>query len=93
MHPHLNQSEPFSNCTETPASVSCAAKGHLMPERCKQCEKYEKNLKDLRERRRNLWRRGELTDAIAEELSSKEQRIIGELKEHQATQHKHSTPL
>jgi hypothetical protein len=64
-----------------------------MPERCKQCEKYEKSQKDLRERRTNLWRRGELTDAIAEELSSKEQRIIAELKEHQATQHKHSTPL
>lgn len=58
-----------------------------MPERCKQCEKYEKNLKDLRERRANLWRRGELMDAIAEELSSKEQRIIAKLKEHQGTQH------
>lgn len=64
-----------------------------MPERCKQCEKYEKNLKDLRERRRNLWRRGELTDSIAEELSSKEQGIIAELKEHRATHHEHSTPL
>ena len=58
-----------------------------MPERCKQCEQYQKNQKDLRERRTNLWRRGELTDDIAEELSSKEQRIIAELKEHQAKQH------
>jgi hypothetical protein len=62
-----------------------------MPERCEQCQQYEKTLKDLRERRTKLWRRGELTDAIAEELSSKEQRIITELKEHQATQHKHPT--
>ena len=62
-----------------------------MPERCEQCEQYEKNLKDLRERRTRLWRRGELTDAISEELSSKEQRIIAEQKEHQATQHEHST--
>lgn len=64
-----------------------------MPERCEQCEQYEKNLKDLRERRTKLWRRGELTDGIAQELSSKEQRTTAELKEHQATQHEHSTPL
>jgi len=64
-----------------------------MPERCEQCEQYEKKLKDLRERRTKLWRRGELTDAIAEELSSKEQLINSELKEHQATQHEHSTRL
>ena len=71
----------------------CREGGHPMPERCKQCEKYEKSLKDLRERRRNLWRRGELTDATAEELSSEEQRIIAELKEHQAMHHKHSIPM
>jgi tRNA A-37 threonylcarbamoyl transferase component Bud32 len=64
-----------------------------MPERCELCEQYQKNQKDLRERRSKLWRRGELTDAIAQELSSKEQRIIAELKEHQATQHGRSTRL
>jgi uncharacterized protein HemX len=58
-----------------------------MPERCKQCERYEKSLKELRERRTNLWRRGELTDAAAEKLSAEEQQIAEDLKKHQATQH------
>ncbi len=61
-----------------------------MPERCKQCERYEKGLKELRERRTNLWRRGELTDAAAEKLAAEEQQITEELKKHQATQHGHS---
>ena len=64
-----------------------------MPERCKQCEQYQKNQKSLCEHRTNLWRRGELTDAVAEELSSKEQRIIAELKEHQAKQHESPSDL
>ena len=64
-----------------------------MPERCKQCERYEKNLKDLRERRTNLWRRGELTDAAAEKLAVEEQQVTEELKKHQATQHGHSPIL
>lgn len=58
-----------------------------MSERCKQCEQYEKSLKDVRERRTNLWRRGELTDAASEKLAAEEQRIAEELKKHQATQH------
>ena len=61
-----------------------------MPERCKQCERYEKSLKDVRERRTNLWRRGELTDAAAEKLTSQEQRIDQELREHRASGHAHS---
>ena len=61
-----------------------------MSERCKQCERYEKSLKELRERRTNLWRRGELTDAAAEKLTSEEQRIDRELREHQAAEHQHS---
>ena len=64
-----------------------------MPERCKQCERYEKRLEELRERRTNLWRRGELTDAAAEKLTSDEQRIAEELREHQAMQHEHSTAV
>ncbi len=58
-----------------------------MPERCKQCERYEKSLKDLRERRTNLWRRGELTDGAAEKLAADEQRIAEELRAHQASGH------
>jgi hypothetical protein len=61
-----------------------------MPERCKHCEQYEKRQRDVRERRLHLWRRGELTDAAAEKLTSEEQRIAEELREHQAMQHKHS---
>ena len=64
-----------------------------MPERCKQCERYEKGLKELRERRTNLWRRGELTDAAAEKLAAEEQRVTEDLKKHQATQHGHSPVL
>ena len=61
-----------------------------MPERCKNCEQYEKRQRDVRERRVHLWRRGELTDAATEKLTSEEQRIAEELREHQAMQHKHS---
>jgi len=61
-----------------------------MPEQCKHCEQYEKRQRDVRERRVHLWRRGELTDAAAEKLTSEEQRIAEELREHQAMQHKHS---
>ena len=61
-----------------------------MPERCKQCERYEKGLKDLRERRTNLWRRGELSDVASETLTAEEERIAQEQKEHQAAQHRHS---
>jgi hypothetical protein len=55
-----------------------------MLERCKQCERYEKGLKELRERRTNLWRRGELTDASAEKLAAQEQQIAEELKKQPA---------
>jgi len=58
-----------------------------MPERCKQCEEYEKKQKELHERRMNLWRRGELTDAASEKLAADEQRIAEEVREHQATAH------
>ena len=64
-----------------------------MPERCKQCERYEKSLKELRERRTNLWRRGELTDVATEKLAAEERQIAEELKKHQATQHGHSPIL
>ena len=64
-----------------------------MPERCKQCERYEKNLKDLRERRTNLWRRGELTEAAAENLAGHEQRIDEELRVHRASGHEHTPHL
>jgi len=59
---------------------------NLMPERCKQCERYKKSLKELRERRMNLWRRGELTDAASEKLAADEQRIDKELREHRAAE-------
>jgi uncharacterized protein HemX len=58
-----------------------------MPERCKQCERYKKSLRELRERRSTLWRRGDLTDAAAEKLAAEDQQIAEELKKHQATQH------
>jgi len=48
-----------------------------MSERCKQCERYEMSLKELRERRTNLWRRGELTDAAAEELTPRSNGLTG----------------
>jgi hypothetical protein len=62
-----------------------------MPERCKHCEEYEKRQRDVHDRRVLLWRRGELTDAAAEKLTSEEQRIAEEMREHQAVQHEHST--
>lgn len=58
-----------------------------MPERCKSCERYENSLKDLRERRANLWRRGELTDAVEKKLAADEQRVTEALEEHQVAQH------
>ena len=58
-----------------------------MPERCKSCQGYEKRLKDLRVRRANLWRRGELTDEVAGKLAADEQRVIEELEKHQVAQH------
>jgi hypothetical protein len=61
-----------------------------MPERCKRCEQYEKRQRDVRERRMNLWRRGDLTDAAAGKLASEEQRIDHELREHRAAEHVHS---
>jgi len=63
-----------------------------MGERCKQCERYETSLKELAERRRNLWRRGELTDAAAEKLAADEQRIAGDLRAHQASEHVDTRP-
>ena len=63
-----------------------------MPERCGQCERHEKGLEELRERRTNLWRRGELTDA-PEKLSAEEQQIAEELRKHQAAQRGHSPIL
>ncbi len=64
-----------------------------MPEQCKQCERHEKSLKEVRERRTNLWRRGELTDAASEKLAAEEQQIAEELTKHQVTQHGHSPIL
>ena len=58
-----------------------------MPERCKQCERYKKAQKELHERRMNLWRRGELTDAVSEKLAADDQRVAEELKAHQASEH------
>jgi len=64
-----------------------------MPERCKRCEQYENRQRDVRERRISLWRRGDLTDAAAEKLTSEEQRIDHELREHRAVEHVHSPLL
>jgi len=61
-----------------------------MAERCKVCEQYEKSQAALLERRVGLWRRGMLTDAIAEELDSEQRRIMQDLKEHQTTAHEPS---
>jgi DUF2934 family protein len=58
-----------------------------MPEQCKFCERHEKRLKDLRERRTKLRRRGELTDATAKKLVADEQRLAEELEGHQVAQH------
>lgn len=62
-----------------------------MPERCKSCERHEKRLKELRERRTNLGRKAELTDATVKKLSADEQRVIEELEKHQLAQHGHAT--
>lgn len=64
-----------------------------MPERCKQCERHERSLRDLRERRMRLWRRGELTETVAEKLAAEQQRIAEELRAHQATEPAHSPLL
>jgi hypothetical protein len=64
-----------------------------MLERCKHCERYEKSLKELRERRTKLWRRGELTDAAAEKLAADEQRVAEELRAHQASGHGRTSDL
>jgi len=58
-----------------------------MPEQCKKCERYEKTQKELHERRMNLWRRGELTDAVSEKLAADEQRVAEELTAHKASAH------
>jgi len=54
---------------------------------CRRCERYENNQKVLHKRRMNLWRRGELTDAVSEKLAADEQRVAGEWKAHQASAH------
>lgn len=58
-----------------------------MSERCKQCERYEKGLRELQDRRANLWRRGELTDTTSEKLITDERRITEGLRAHQASAH------
>jgi len=58
-----------------------------MPERCQQCERYERKQRELHEHRMNLWRRGELTDAVSQKLAADEQRMAEELKAHQAAAH------
>jgi len=86
----VTQPKETSQITILLGSLRGVEGGDLMPERCKQCERCEKGSKELRERRTNLWRRGELTDAAAEKLAAEEQQITEELKKHQATQHGHS---
>jgi hypothetical protein len=78
------QRKQTSQITISPGFPARSGRGNLMPERCEQCEWYEKGLKELRDRRTNLWRRGELTDAATEKLAAEEQQIAEELKKHQA---------
>jgi len=61
-----------------------------MPERCQQCERYERKQRELHEHRMNLWRRGELTDAVSQKLAADEQRMAEELKAHQAAHGAHA---
>ena len=89
----MTQPNETSQITISPGSLRGAERGNLLPERCKRCERYEKNLKELRERRINLWRRGELLVDASEKLAADEQRIVPDLKSHQATQHGHSPIL
>jgi hypothetical protein len=61
-----------------------------MTRRCKRCEQYRNQLIALRDRRVLLWRRGELSDAIAAETEVAERRLIEEWEQHQAAYHQPS---
>jgi hypothetical protein len=76
------------------AKVPCegAEGGNPISERCKQCERFEKSLKELHDRRANLWRRGELTDTNSETLIADERRITEKLRVHQASAHEKTLP-
>jgi hypothetical protein len=58
---------------------------------CKQCQRYEKRLRELHEDRTNFWRRGILTDEASEQLCGAERRAAEEMKKHQAEAHGLST--
>jgi len=61
-----------------------------MTRRCKACEQYESTQMSLLERRLLLWRRGMLTDAIAEELDLERHRLTEQLEKHQEAYHEES---
>jgi len=61
-----------------------------MSHRCRPCEKYENKQTSLHERRVLLWRRGQLTDKLAEELDSEKHQLTEELEKHQAAYHQES---
>jgi hypothetical protein len=61
-----------------------------MAQRCGRCEQYESKQAALSERRVLLWRRGELTDRISEELYLERRRLTEELEKHQAAYHQES---
>jgi hypothetical protein len=54
---------------------------------CKECDLYEKRQQALRDLRLHLWRRGELTENAAENLTYEGRRISADLQQHQASAH------
>ena len=61
-----------------------------MTHRCWKCQENKSKQLELRDRRMLLWRRGELSDTLAEELERKERWFIEELEKHEATYHQPS---
>lgn len=62
----------------------------MAPQRCRRCEQYESKQAALQDRRLLLWRRGELTDKISQELYRQQRQLTEELEQHQAAYHQPS---
>jgi len=61
-----------------------------MAQRCRRCEQYEGKQAALSDRRMVLWRRGELTDKLSEQLYLEQRRLTEELEKHQTAYHQPS---
>lgn len=58
-----------------------------MSRHCKACETFHKRELELRHQRVNLWRRGELSDALSDKLDAERQHLAEESSQHQAKAH------